>query len=68
LFYCLKNYAELLVILYFHIINFLLQIFVSCYHFTQPAEGPHDLNVNLKGSFAVQDTGKHGHTLFCKGH
>lgn len=47
LFYCIKNHLELIIVLLFHFLNFLLQFFMSCQHLSDFGKSPHYLNVYL---------------------
>jgi hypothetical protein len=43
------------------------EVFMDGQHLAQLGERPHDLDVDLDGSVAIESAGKHGHALFGKG-
>jgi len=63
----IKDSPELGIVFLFKRIEFSGQIFVRRENLPEPDEGPHNLNVDSNSTPAVQDAGKHGHTLLGEG-
>ena len=59
----IKDRFELSIVLALQSIEFPRQILVGCQELADPDKGIHNLDIDLDRSFAVQDAGKHGHTL-----
>ena len=63
----LKNDLELMVVFLLHFFNFPPQIRMLEHKLPQFGEGPHNLNIYLHGSFAIEDAGQHENSMFGKG-
>ncbi len=58
-----KDDAELGVVLSLQLLQLPGQVLVGPQQLADPDKGIHNLDIDLDRSFAVQDAGKHGHTL-----
>src|SRR5579863_1706935 len=61
------NLSVMTLIFPFQLIKLLENLLMSGEKLTELHEGPHNHNIDLDSSIAVEDRREHGHTLFRKG-
>ena len=63
----LKDGLESRVVILFQCVEFSCEFYIADQHLSQAHKGSHDFDVDLNGSFAMENAGKHGNALFGEG-